>query len=299
MICPICHAHNQNLKPAKHLNRFYQCQTCTGYFSTKKEEAVYEESYFDQEEISDFKGAFSPLLNFFLWLREKRISKYIIKNQSYILDYGCGDGRLVAYLTKKGFQIDGYDPSSGAVTLAQKRGLPVFGTVPSKKYDFIMFWHSLEHTDTPFDDVTNLRENITPLGKVLVAVPNGDSLEAMFGNEFWFCYDWPFHRIHFNFKSIKTLFEKAGFRIIDVDFFNPEYTFSSLVQTFLNLFLPKNALYSMVSSRRGNLSKTKLLGLVLVSLILLVVFSPFLLAFFLIALLFRKTAAFIVVAERM
>ena len=161
-----------------------------------------------------------------------------------------------------------------------------------------MFWHSLEHTDTPLNDVINLGAHISLQGKVLIAIPNGDGLEAMFSGESWFCYDWPFHRIHFNFKSIETLLEKAGFRVIDVDFFNPEYTVSSLVQTFLNFFLPKNALYSMVSSRRGHLNKTKLLGLVLLSLILLVVFSPFLLAFFLIALLFRKTAAFIVVAER-
>ena len=110
-----------------------------------------------------------------------------------------------------------------------------------------MFWHSLEHTDTPLNDVMNLRGNIAPHGRVLVAVPNGDSLEATFGGESWFCYDWPFHRIHFNFKSIKTLFEKAGFRIIDVDFFNPEYTFSSLVQTFLNLFLPKKILKTPAS----------------------------------------------------
>jgi SAM-dependent methyltransferase len=299
MICPICGREVKKLKPDRHLNYFFQCPNCSGYFAKEKPEIVYSENYFVQEpESVKNNGFFSILLNFFLWLRFKKISKFLISKNSQVLDYGCGNGKLVSYLRKKGILVDGYDPSPAAVALAKKSGLPVFGEVPSKQYDLIMFWHSLEHTDAPLLDFKKLLPRLSPKGKVLIAVPNGDSWEAKSFGRTWFCYDWPYHRIHFNLRSINALLNQGGLRLVSADFLNPEYTFSSLAQTFLNLFLPKNALYGMVAQRRSALNQARLAGLTLVSLALLLIFSPLLAVFLLLALIFRKTAAFIVVAER-
>lgn len=215
-----------------------------------------------------------------------------------ILDYGCGNGTLVAYLREKGFDADGYDPEPSAVALARKAGLPVFGTIPDKQYALIMLWHSLEHSETPLQDIRALKNHLTRSGRLLIAVPNGDGLEARFFGESFFCYDWPFHRVHFTQKALTILLEQAGFRVLSVDHFSPEYTVSSLVQTFLNLFLPKNVLYSFVSARRQTVGKRRVLFFALLSLLLLVAFSPVLALFFIFALLLKRTAAFIVVAER-
>lgn len=259
---------------------------------------MYPKEYFAEEPEKPKKNVFSPMLNFFLWLRMKKIIRALGGKGGKILDYGCGNGKLVAYLKEKGFDVDGYDPEPSAVALAQRNGLPVFGKIPDQTYDIVMFWHCLEHSATPLHDVLALANRIAPRGRLLIAVPNGDGLEARFFGESFFCYDWPFHRIHFTPHALTLLLAKAGFRVRSVDYLNPEYTVSSLVQTFLNLFLPKNAFYSFVSARRQTASKVRLFFLALLSLLLLVIFSPVLILFFLAALLSGKTAAFITVAER-
>ena len=203
------------------------------------------------------------------------------------------------FLKRRGFTIHGYDPSPSAVSLAARSDLPVFGTIPEKRYDLIMFWHSLEHSDQPLTDLKNLRGYLADRGRVLIAVPNGDSLEAKFAGERWFCYDWPFHRVHFNERALAFLLGAAGFRLLSVDRMSLEYTVSSAAQTLLNLLFPKNTLYSVVSHRRGEAQGAwKRILVVAGSLCLLVLFLPLLCALLLTELVVGKTAAFAVVAER-
>ncbi|GEM_PF-4215172 len=299
MECVICGFFIREQKQARHLPRFLRCPNCTGYVTVEREVVVYPEAYFT-EEMTDQKksGLFSPLFDFFLWLRFRQVAYWMRSREGTILDYGCGDGRLVAYLKNKELLVEGYDPSPGAVLLAQKRGFSVFGVVPDKKYDMIMFWHSLEHTETPLKYIEEITQHLRPDGRVLIAVPNGDCLEARLALESWFCYDWPFHRVHLTPKALSTLLQKTGFRILSVSHFNLEYTVSSLAQTFLNLFLPKNALYSFVAARRSTVGMVKLYSYSVASLVILIIFSPILLLFFIVAVITKRTAAFIVVAER-
>lgn len=324
--CVICGSVIEKPELVRHLPRFMRCPHCTGYFTSEKFDAAYPSEYFTEEPGKPRKCIFSPLLGFFLWLRMRKILKWTRHHNhpSYpllgkggeaeedsssppriggevrprILDYGCGNGKLVAYLRQKGFDADGYDPEPSAVALALKAGLPVFSAVPDKKYALIMLWHSLEHSETPLQDILALKNYVAPRGRLLIAVPNGDSLEARFFGESFFCYDWPFHRVHFTPKALAILLRRAGFRLLTVNHFNPEYTVSSLVQTFLNLFLPKNAFYSFVSARRQTAGKGKILLLSILSLLLVAIFSPILALFFLTALFSKKTAAFITTADK-
>lgn len=319
MKCAICDFIIREPKPARHLPRFIRCPNCTGYVTEEKTDAAYPDTYFTEEpQRPEKKSVFRPMLDFFLWLRMRKIRRILKENTTpltppsteggrkreareevkRILDYGSGNGKLVAYLIHRGFEVEGYDPEPSAVSLAQRQGLPVFGAVPAKRYDLVMFWHSLEHSDTPLRGILTLKSRLTQHGLLLIAVPNGDSLEARIAGESFFCYDWPFHRVHFNPEALTALLEKAEFRVLSIDYFNPEYTVSSLAQTFLNLFLPKNALYSVVSDRRKDQGRATLFLTLSASGILLVLFSPLLLLVFLFALVTRKTAAFIVVAQR-
>ncbi len=215
-----------------------------------------------------------------------------------MLDYGCGRGTLVQYLRERGIEAVGYDPSPAAVALARKSRTPVFTEIPAGPYDLVMFWHSLEHTDDPLAAVRTARSRLLPGGKLLIAVPNAASWEAKIAHERWFHYDYPFHRVHFTPRALRLMLERAGFRVRGIDFFNPEYTLSGLVQTFLNFFLPKNVLYSVVSHRRMELPRALAILISLVSLVLVLLFAPVLLTVFFLALLFKKTGAIAVIADR-
>ena len=327
MHCVICGFLIVEPKLAWHLPRFVRCPHCTGYVTEEEGDVAYPQEYFTETaECPQKKSIFSPLLDFCLWMRFWKIRKIVTdtpfnspshshhpasrtrhpssgrrgwgEGTSHILDYGCGNGKLVEYLRKKGFDAEGYDPEPSAVSLAQRQGLPVFNAIPARQYALVMLWHCLEHSDTPLQDIVTLKSHIAPNGRLLIAVPNGDSFEARLFGESFFCYDWPYHRVHFTPKALAVLLEKTGFRALSVDHFNPEYTVSSLTQTFLNLFLPKNALYSVVSERRKKYGAFTLLATTAVSSVMLVLFSPVLILFFLFALYMRKTAAFVVVAEK-
>lgn len=298
MNCPICGSAITDHISAKHLPHFFRCPHCGGYYHRETEVPVYPETYFTEgEKPKGLSAIIGRILRIFLWMRKKKIVSLIPKGGT-VLDYGCGNGKLVAYLNTHGVSVEGFDPSPSAVALAQKNGLPVFGVIPDKQYDAIMFWHSLEHTDRPLMDLKSISSHLAPNGKLLVAVPNGDSVEAYLFHKTWFCYDWPFHRVHFTPSSIVKLLSAAGFRAVHIDFVNPEYTISSLAQSCLNLFLPKNALYAVAANRRSHehdSAATALLGAL--SLALLLLLSPLLLVLFFAALLLRRTAAMTVVAE--
>ncbi len=298
MSCPICGTTIVQPIRASHLLHFYRCPECTGYYPENTDVPAYPEQYFAEGDRQSVLGhAIKKALQIFLWLRWKKIISTLPKPEGRILDYGCGNGKLVAFLLGRKMNIEGFDPSPGAVALAQKNGLPVFGTIPDKQYDLIMLWHSLEHTNTPLADLRELQKHLAPGGRFLVAVPNGDSFETHLTGGNWFCYDWPFHRIHFTPQSLARCFAEAGLAQVSVDFFNPEYTVSSVVQTFLNLFLPKNVFYSLISHRRQEKKEFfKMVVFVLFSVLLLIIFAPVLLWFWLFSVLTNRSAAIIAVA---
>jgi SAM-dependent methyltransferase len=299
MMCPLCGAAISAPIPAKHLPHFFRCASCGGYYPREKETPVYPETYFAEgEKPSGLSAVIGKALRIFLWLRAGRI-RSLVPAGGAILDYGCGNGKLIAYLKSRGIAADGFDPSPSAVALAQKNGLSVYGAIPEKRYDLIMFWHSLEHTDTPLADLQAVKKYLAPNGRLLIAVPNGDSLEAHLFHKTWFCYDWPFHRVHYTPRSIRATLAAAGFRARSIDMVNLEYTVSSLVQTALNVFLPKNALYAVAANRRvKEQSRVATAALGTLSLITVCLLSPILLVLFLTALLSGRTAAFVAVAER-
>lgn len=299
MTCSICGHATEGKQAAKHLPFFYRCPNCTGYFHEQNSLPAYDESYFAEGQKPSVLGrGLGKVVEIFLWTRKRSISRALGDQSGVILDYGCGNGKLVRYLRARGLNVEGFDPSAAAVSLAQKNGLPVFGSIPDKQYDLIMFWHSLEHTDTPLADLRQVMTHLKPEGRLMIAVPNGDSLEALAAKKKWFCYDWPFHRVHFTPRALEKMLEQIGFAVHSIDYINPEYSVSSLVQTFLNFFLPPNALYSVVSNRRMAGGKKKIVALGFISLFLLIVFSPLILIFFLISLALKRTAAMIVVAKR-
>jgi SAM-dependent methyltransferase len=298
MICPICGHSKEGKKEAKHLPLFFRCRNCTGYFHEQGPPPHYDESYFAEDGKPSMLGrVLGRLMGVFLWTRKIGIRRTLNHADSKVLDYGCGNGKLVRYLRKHKMNVEGFDPSASAVNLSQKDDLPVFGEIPDKQYDLIMFWHSLEHTDNPMSDLKSILKYLKHDGKLLIAVPNGDSLEAYLTKKNWFCYDWPFHRIHFTPKSLEKMLGQIDFKIESIDYANPEYSISSLVQSFLNLILPANTLYSVVSNRRIKGAKWKIVALGFVSLILLIIFSPIIILFFLISLFSKRTAAMIVVAK--
>src|SRR5271165_2264405 len=46
-----------------------------------------------------------------------------IRSKGYILDYGCGPGRISALLARRGFRVLGLDPSPAMIAIARQQPL--------------------------------------------------------------------------------------------------------------------------------------------------------------------------------
>ena len=300
MKCPICNTEIGASIRSKYFPHFSTCPVCTGHFAMDARAVEYPDVYFNRAgERSFFARVFSPFMSLFFRLRLGVITSAIRATpHAKVLDYGCGTGALVARLRREGFDALGYEPSPAAVAEAVAHSIPVFSALSEGRFDLIMFWHSLEHVDHPFNVITSLKEHLNPYGKLLAAIPNGGSWEAKLAGDRWFHYDYPFHRMQYTPISLEKLFHAAGFRIQRMNFFNPDYTIAGLVQTFLNFFLPKNALYSVLTHRRANFGSLAAIGIFTAAVLLVVIFSPLLILFYLAALITKNTGAIIVVAER-
>lgn len=94
------------------------------------------------------------------------------------------------------------------------------------------------------------------------------------------------------------MLSKAGLRIIKWDFVNIEYTFTGLLQTFLNIFFPPDVFYGIVAQRRITLPYWKALFFTFMSIFVAIILSPLIVSFFFVELVFKKTGAFVIIAQK-
>ncbi|MDO8676896.1 MAG: methyltransferase domain-containing protein [Candidatus Azambacteria bacterium] len=300
--CPICKNSDEKLIRNSFLPKFRYCTVCGGHFLIGEHAVSYPEEYFSENtEPSKVAKIAAPILDFFYKLRVNKIKK-LLKNKSNpkILDYGCGAGKLVQMLNEEKITAVGFEPSVGARQIAIRKNLPVYHEIKTVEggYDLVMFWHSLEHTDNPFEVIEKAKEYLSREGKLLIAVPNADSFESRIAKEKWFHYLYPLHKVQFTPRALEVMLGKVGFKVAAVDFFNPEHAFSGLLQTFLHFFMPKYAFYGAISHRQINMPVNKAILFMLPSLLLLTIFAPLLILFFLIELIFHKTGAILVIAKK-
>ncbi|MCS6851550.1 MAG: class I SAM-dependent methyltransferase [Gemmataceae bacterium] len=142
-----------------------------------------------------------------------------VQGKGRLLDFGCGAGSFLERMRRQGWQVTGIDVSPRAVELVRRGlGLPaVIGSLPHPdfapaSFDVITMWHSLEHVHQPLAVLRAARQLLAPGGRLLVAVPNIDSLPFRWFRAAWFGLDLPRHLIHFSPWTLQAMLEKGGFR---------------------------------------------------------------------------------------
>ena len=135
------------------------------------------------------------------------------------LDVGCGRGDLAATLHRHGWRADGVEPSPEACAHARARGVEAReGTLATVEleadaYDFVLFHHSLEHTDDPERDLRAVARALRPGGTLVIVCPNFGGWQARRFGSRWYHLDVPRHRTHFTRRGLTALLERLGFRV--------------------------------------------------------------------------------------
>lgn len=174
------------------------------------------------------------------WMKQLGASQ-----QSRILDVGCGNGDLLRKLAALGFSsLLGADPFV-AGDLAHPDGVVVRKTRLEDlqgQFDAIMLHHSFEHMPDPYAVLKEVKRLLAPRGGLLLRIPLC-SCEAYrnYGMD-WVQLDAPRHLFLHTERSMRSLAERAGFRVESVVYDSTAFQFwgSEQYRQDIALFSPSS-----------------------------------------------------------
>jgi SAM-dependent methyltransferase len=98
-----------------------------------------------------------------------------IKPSDVVLDFGCGEGGLLANLPAA--ERLGVEVNPEASDVAASRGLRMYRStdeVDEDSVDVVISHHALEHTLSPYAELASLRRVLRPSGRLLLWLPIDD-----------------------------------------------------------------------------------------------------------------------------
>ena len=141
-----------------------------------------------------------------------------LSEKGKLLDVGCGTGEFLKVCSSNNWKIYGVEPDLKARQMSEKLlNTPVYDDLYScKDYDsfqIITLWHVLEHLPDIHSTLKHLKKLLTKKGRMVFALPNVDSFDAVKYREFWAAYDVPRHLYHFNPYTFRMLMKKHGMKV--------------------------------------------------------------------------------------
>jgi cyclopropane fatty-acyl-phospholipid synthase-like methyltransferase len=155
---------------------------------------------------------------------------------SCVLDVGCGNGKVSAYLARSGAVVDGIEPTESRASVAANRvrylsRVPVGEEDPNllDAYDVITFFDVVEHLAEPDYVLAWAATRLKPGGRIVASIPN--SAHISFRKKI-LRGDWTmedsglFDRTHLRFYDPTTMLALTppGARVVDCRFFEPHAT---------------------------------------------------------------------------
>lgn len=190
-----------------------------------------------------------------------------------VLDVGCGPGRFLDQMRRRGWETRGTERSASAAKQAREamkldvRAQDLEELIAEGvSYDAVVLWHVAEHVHDPATTLRDVATLLRPGGVLMIAVPNFASPEARVSKAGWFHLDVPRHLFHFTPVTLRNLLVAASLEPRETVRLAPEYDIFSLVQTAENCSgLPANLLYDVLRRREAWLSHERIRSLLSVA----------------------------------
>jgi hypothetical protein len=139
-----------------------------------------------------------------------------IPRHAPVVDWGCGSGRLVQTLSRRGYEAIGAEVSDELVMAMRRGGIPALhidefqaGTTRSD-YAAVVLAEVLEHVPDPLSMLTGL-SHAFPGAMFVASVPSPQRQSVVEGRrELWDSP--PNHLTRFTGKGLEQLFERSGLR---------------------------------------------------------------------------------------
>lgn len=164
----------------------------------------------------------------------------LIKAPAKILDFGAGTGELIKILSDEGYIVRGCEFSKNARNKAKNSlGFDLYSSVEGiqEKFDLIVGIEVIEHLLEPQNIMIKLYDLLEDHGAIYITTPNTNGIQARVRKSHWREAIKPFHLVLFNYKSIKILMKKIGFKRVKYIRFSPLTTNSkrSILHRILQL----------------------------------------------------------------
>lgn len=261
-ICRLCGEESQticfNKERDEKIYSAYECLNCKVWFthpvpSQDELSGFYSTGNYRAETGKRFVPILEKVIQYLTIRKRNRIKSYVKKGR--ILDIGCGRGLFLNIMKQDGWNVIGqeFDKKSASYAISNY-GIDVLagsfeGTFESNSFDVININHVLEHLEKPTEILSECYRILKKGGLLVVAVPNIDSFQAMYGKCNWFQLDIPIHLFHFSSHSLIKLLEKESYKVNLVRHFKFEYNPFGWLQTMLNSSgIQENLLYDLLKS---------------------------------------------------
>jgi len=208
---------------------FNKCSACEAVFLTNRvNESALNEYYTDNYLPYKGSAAWGKFSSFVersqnkLDLRRVKFVEGITKNKVdfKILDVGCGKPSFLNLVKQKlNAKCTGIDFSDNGWKNSSFHNIELIKTTisefePSGFFDVITLWHYLEHDYHLQETVDKLYKCLNPGGKLIIEVPDYNSISAKTQKQFWQGWHSPRHITLFSKKSFHTLFNQNKWKIV-------------------------------------------------------------------------------------
>jgi len=235
--CPVCGSQKLRfvLKAEDHtvsgeIFSIYECANCSLRFTQDVPDNVSIGAYYQSADYISHAGEPKGFIN---WLyrkvrnrnvRKKRklIEKFSKGKKGKILDVGAGIGSFLHEMQAEGWEAKGIEPSVSAREVAKKKyGFSLekensLFEMAAGSFDAITLWHVLEHVHDLHGYLRQIKVLLKETGRIFIALPNYQSMDAKAFRENWAAYDVPRHLYHFSSRSMDILMKKHDLKILQL-----------------------------------------------------------------------------------
>ena len=196
--------------------KVYKCKNCSLIMLNSQnhiDENFYEKGNMRSGKFSPEKwqeNAFPDDLRRFNYLKKH------IKDKN-VVDFGCGAGGFIKLAKPCCKTICGIEKEEQIQDYLNNLGYSIFSSIDeiNTKADFITLFHVLEHIKDPVELLKSFKEHLNNDSKVIIEVPNAnDALISLYKSKAFSHFTWwSCHLYTFNKQNLKTIAQKAGYKI--------------------------------------------------------------------------------------
>lgn len=226
--CPVCESTFTTVIQPIYLQRQekttdqYRCEACESFFHISGYREDSDQLRADAEFLLAHPGDYKKFV--------RKVRRYF-PDAVRCFEIGCGTGELLSYLERTGFEVEGVDVNSIAVSEAVRRGLNVhagYFEKTDRKYDLIFAVDVLEHMEDPRKIVENALSMLSSEGGIAIRVPTVDRREWKYLKgaplkRAGFDFDDPFrdnsvHITHFSTRGLFKMMDDFGFKPVGEEY---------------------------------------------------------------------------------